>query len=48
MGFRGGVQPVDGIGGNGHRGVETERVVSAVHVIINGFGHTDDGDTIIG
>ena len=48
VGFRGGVQPVDGISGDGHRSVETERVVGAVHVIINGFRHTHNRDAIIG
>src|SRR5699024_5413486 len=38
VGFRRGVQPVNGVGGNGDGGIKTEGVVGSVDVIVNGLG----------
>ena len=38
----GGVQPVDGVGGDLHRGVEPEREVGGRQVVVDRLGHTDD------
>ena len=43
MRFGGAVQPVDGLGGDGQRGVVAERDVGAVDVVVDGLGHADDG-----
>ena len=40
----GGVQPVDGIGRDLHRGVEPEGEVGGGEVVVDGLGHPDDGD----
>ena len=37
-----GVQAVDGVGGDLHRGVEAERGVGADDVVVDGLGHADD------
>ena len=47
VGFRRGVQPVNGVGGNGHGGIKTEGVVGSVDVIVNGLGNTNDGHAVI-
>jgi hypothetical protein len=39
-----GVQPVDGLHRDVHRGVEAERVVGGVEVVVDGLGDPDDGD----
>ncbi len=36
-----GVQPVDRLGGDGHRGVEAEGVVGGVQVVVDGLRHAD-------
>jgi len=38
------VQPVDRFGRDRERGIEAERVVGAVHVVVDGLGHTDQMD----
>ena len=43
MALRRGVQPVDGVGGDLHRGVEPERHLGGRQVVVDGLGHTDDG-----
>src|SRR5699024_12735829 len=43
VGFRRGVQPVNGVGGNGDGGIKTEGVVGSVDVIVNGLGKSLDG-----
>src|SRR5690625_5075242 len=47
VGFRRGVQPVNGVGGNGDGGIKTEGVVGGVDVIVNGLWNTDDGHAVI-
>src|SRR5690625_7529550 len=47
VGFGRGVQPVNGVGGNGHGGIKTEGVVGGVDVIVNGLGNTNDGHAVI-
>ena len=42
--LRGGVQPVDGLGGDVDRGVEAERVVRAREVVVDRLRHADDVD----
>src|SRR6202034_2053705 len=41
MAIRRGVQPVDGLHRDVHRGVEAERVVGGAQVIVDGLGHAD-------
>jgi hypothetical protein len=38
----GGVQPVDGVHGDLHGGVEAERVVGGAQVVVDGLRHADD------
>ena len=42
----GGVQPVDGLGGDLHRGVEAEGDLGGGQVVVDGLGHTDDRDPL--
>ena len=42
VGLRRGVQPVDRVGGDLHRGVEAEGVVGAGKVVVDRLGHADD------
>ena len=42
-----GVQPVDGLGGDGQRGVVPERHVGAVDVVVDGLRHPDHGDVLL-
>ena len=42
VGFAGGAQPVDGLGGDLHRRVEAEGVVGGVEVVVHGLGNADD------
>ena len=42
-----GAQGVDGPRGNSRRCVEAERVVSAAEVVVNGFGNTNHGQSLI-
>src|SRR5690606_12859832 len=48
VGLRGGVQPVDGLGGDVDRGVEAEGVVGARQVVVDRLGHADDLDVTVG
>ena len=43
VGLGGGVQPVDGVGGDLDRGVEAERHVGAEDVVVDGLRHADHG-----
>ena len=42
VGFAGGAEPVDGLGGDLHGGVEAEGVVRGVEVVVHGLGDADD------
>src|SRR5215471_21364055 len=42
MALRGGVQPVDGLHRDVHRGVEPERVVGGAEVVVDGLGYPHD------
>ena len=42
-----GVQTVDGIGGDLHSGLETERGVGTNHVVVDGLGHADDRQAVV-
>ena len=42
VGFAGGAQPVDGLGGDLDGGVEAEGVVRGVEVVVHGLGDADD------
>src|SRR3954465_6017759 len=44
----GGVQPVDGLRGHAHGGVEPERVVGGVEVVVDGLGDADAADADLG
>ena len=44
--FRRGVQPVDRLHGDVHRGVEAERVVGRAEVVVDGLRHADDGNAL--
>ena len=48
MRLGGAVQPVDRLGGDGQRGVVTERHIGAVDVVVDGLRHTDDGHVLLG
>lgn len=48
MRLRGAVQTIDGIGRDGQRGVEPERHVGAIDVVVDGLGHPDHRDAFIG
>ena len=43
----GGVQTVDRVGGDLHRGVEAERLVGAVDVVVDRLRHADDRQTVV-
>ena len=43
-----GVQPVDGVGGDLHRGVEAERDVGADDVVVDRLRHADDRQPVLG
>ena len=47
MGLGGGVQPVDGLGGDADRGVEAEGVVGGGQVVVDGLGHADAVDAVL-
>ena len=40
--FGGGVQAIDRVGGEAHRGVEAERVRRLDDVVVDGLGHADE------
>ena len=42
-----GVQPVDGLHRDIHRGVEAERVVGRAEVVVDGLGHADHADALV-
>ena len=46
--LRGRVAAIDGFGGHVHRGVEAERVVGAVQVVVDRLRHADDGKLELG
>ncbi len=43
VGLGGGVQPVDGLGGDGDSGIEAEGHIRSRYVVINGLGHPYNG-----
>ena len=43
-----GVDAVDDVGGDVHSGVEAERYVGAVDVVVDGFGQADDVEPLLG
>ena len=45
--LRRGVQPVDGVRGDHHRGVEAEGEVGGVDVVVDGLGHADDRQALL-
>ncbi len=45
MGLGGGLQPVYGLGGDAHGGVEAEGAVGGRDVVVDGLGDADDGHT---
>ena len=47
VGLGGGVQPVDGLGGDADRGVEAEGVVGGGQVVVDGLGHADALDAVL-
>src|SRR5699024_4782926 len=47
VGFRSGVQTVDGLGGHGDGGVEAEGVIHAIDVVVDGLRDPDDRDAVI-
>ena len=48
VGFGGGVEAVDGFGGDGDGGVEAEADVGAGEVVVDGLGNADDVDVALG
>ena len=48
MRLGGAVQPVDGLGRDLQRGVVAECDVGAVDVVVDGLGHPDDGNVLLG
>lgn len=46
--LRGGVQAVDGVSGHADCGIEAKGVVGRRDVIVNGLGHADDRDAVVG
>jgi hypothetical protein len=42
------VEPVERLHNNGNSGVETESHIGLADVVVNGFGHADDGDAGLG
>ena len=42
VGFAGGAEPVDGLSGDLDGGIEAERVVRGVEVVVHGLGDADD------
>ena len=46
--FGRGVQPIDGVGREVHRGVEPEAADGADDVVVDGLRHADDGNTLLG
>ena len=47
MAFRRGVQAVDRLHGDVHRGVEAERVIGGTEVVVDGLRHADDGNALV-
>src|SRR5699024_11776197 len=47
VGFRSGVQTVDGLGGHGDGGVEAEGVIHAIDGVVDGLREPDDRDAVI-
>ena len=45
--LRGGAEPVERVGGAGHRGIEAEGQDRGLQVVINGLGHADDRDALL-
>ena len=45
---RGGVEPVEGLGGHGQGGVEAEGAVTAPQVVVDRLGHPDRPDAVAG
>jgi hypothetical protein len=43
----GGMQAVDGFRGHVQRGGEADRELGAAEVVVDGLGHTDDGDPVL-
>jgi hypothetical protein len=48
MALGGGVQAIDGVRGDLHRGVEPEREVGAGEVVVDGLGHADHAHAVLG
>ena len=48
MRLGGAVQPVDGLGRHGQRGVVAESHVGAIDVVVDGLGHADHRDVLLG
>ena len=42
------VQPIDGVGGDGQRGIEPESDIGAIDVVVDRLGHPDHGDILVG
>ncbi len=47
VGLRSGVQAIDRLHRDVDRGVEAERVVGGVEVVVDGLGHADDPDAVL-
>ena len=47
VGLGGGVQAVDRVGGDLHRGLEAEREVGRRQVVVDRLRHADDGDAVL-
>ena len=43
--FRGGMEPVDCVGGGLHRGIEAERHLGGREIVVDGLGNSDEADT---
>ncbi|SKU46622.1 Uncharacterised protein [Mycobacteroides abscessus subsp. abscessus] len=48
MGFGCAVQPVDCLGGDGQRRIESECDIGAIDIVIDGLGHPDHGNVLVG
>ena len=45
--LRGGVQPVDRLGGGADGGIEPEGALGAAHVVVDGLGNADDREALL-